>query len=74
MADKWIKGAIKRPGAFRAKADKAGESTQEYAREVLSNPRASTRTKRQAALAQNLSRMGKRRSSGRRSSRRSGRR
>lgn len=51
----WIKGAIKRPGAFRLKAQKAGESTSEYASEVLSpDSEASTQTKRQAALAQTL--------------------
>jgi hypothetical protein len=60
MADKWIQGAIKRPGAFRAKAEKAGMSTQEYARKVSNDPKASTRTKRQAALARTLGRMNKR--------------
>lgn len=72
MADKWIKGAIKRPGAFTAKAKDAGMSTQEYAKKEAHNPRASTRTKRQAALARTLGKMSKRpgkRSSGRRSSR-----
>lgn len=28
----WIKGAIKHPGAFKAKAKKAGMGTQAYAR------------------------------------------
>lgn len=73
MADKWIQGAVRHPGAFRAKAEKAGMSTQEYARKVRSDPKASTTTKRQAALAQTLGRMSKRRgrrSSARRSSRR----
>lgn len=65
---KWIQGAIKRPGAFREKARKAGMSTQAYARKVKSDPKASTRTKRQAALAQTLGRMSKRR--GKRHSRR----
>lgn len=54
---KWISGAIKRPGAFRAKARAHGMSTQAYARKVRSDPRASTRTKRQAALARTLGRM-----------------
>ena len=30
MAKKWIKGAIKHPGAEKAAAAKAGESTHEY--------------------------------------------
>ena len=51
MADKWMQGAVKRPGAFRAKAAAAGMSTAAYAKKVKSDPRASTRTKRQAALA-----------------------
>ena len=55
MAEKWIKGAIKRPGAFTAKAKAAGMSVSEYANKV-SKPgsTASTRTKRQAALAKTL--------------------
>ena len=47
----WMQGAVKRPGAFRAKAEKAGMSTQAYARKVKNSPSASTRTKRQANLA-----------------------
>jgi len=55
---KWIKGAIKRPGAFRAKAKRAGMSTQAYARHVLrKGSRASARTKRQARLTITLSKM-----------------
>ena len=55
MAGKWIQGAIKRPGAFKAKAKAAGMSTQGYANKVLSKKSgASTRTKRQAALAKTL--------------------
>ena len=43
---------VKRPGAFSAKAKRAGMSTSAYARKVLkSGSSASTRTKRQAALA-----------------------
>ena len=56
----WISGAIKRPGAFRRKAAAAGESTAEYARNVLkAGSQASTRTKRQANLAQTLGKMRK---------------
>lgn len=51
MADDWMKSAVKRPGAFRAKAKAAGMSTQAYANKVKNDPNASTRTKRQAALA-----------------------
>jgi hypothetical protein len=58
MADTWIKGAIKRPGAFSAKAKAAGKGTQAFARSVLKEgSKASTRTKKQAALAQTLSRL-----------------
>ena len=55
MAEKWIGKAIKRPGAFTAKAKAAGMSVSEYANKV-SKPgsTASTRTKRQAALAKTL--------------------
>lgn len=58
---KWIQRAIKRPGAFRAKARAAGMSTSAYASKVLApGSRADTRTKRQAALARTLSRFRKR--------------
>lgn len=61
MARKWIKKAIKRPGAFRAKAKRAGMSVSAYARKVLrKGSRASTRTKRQAALAKTLGKMRRR--------------
>jgi len=62
MAEKknWIQGAIKRPGAFSAKAKAAGKSTDQYAKQVLKEgSKASTRTKKQAALAQTLSKMRK---------------
>lgn len=58
MAKKWIKGAIKRPGAFKAKAKRAGKSTSAYARQVLKKgSKASARTKRQARLAITLGKM-----------------
>lgn len=61
MARKWIQKAIKRPGAFTAKAKKAGMSVQEYAAKVLrKGSRASTRTKRQAVLARTLKKLGRR--------------
>jgi hypothetical protein len=55
MAKKWIKGAIKRPGAFTAKAKAAGMSVSAYANKVTKEgSQASTRTKRQANLAKTL--------------------
>jgi hypothetical protein len=61
MADQWIQSAIKRPGAFRAKARAAGMSTLAYARKVVGNPsRYDDRTVRQARLALTLSKLRKR--------------
>ena len=61
---KWIKKAIKRPGAFKKKAKKAGMSTSAYATKVLKKgSKASTRTKRQAALAKTLGKMRKKKRS-----------
>lgn len=58
----FIAKAIKRPGAFKAKAKAAGESTAAYASDVLAKgSKASTRTKRQANLAQELRGFSKRR-------------
>ncbi len=60
MAD-WIKGAIKRPGAFKKKAKAADMSTSAYADKVLKKgSKASTRTKRQASLAKTLGKMRRR--------------
>jgi hypothetical protein len=57
---RWIQGAIKRPGAFTAKAKRAGMGVQAYARKVTAEGSgASTRTKRQANLAKTLKRMHK---------------
>jgi hypothetical protein len=58
--ENWIKGAIKRPGAFSAKAKAAGMSTSAFAAKV-SKPgsKASTLTKRQANLAKTLGKMRK---------------
>ena len=56
----WIKGAIRRKGAFSRKAAAAGESTAAYAdRDLAKDSTASTRTKRQAVLAQTLSKLRK---------------
>jgi|LakMenEpi03Aug12_release.lakeMendotaPanAssembly.Ray.scaffolds.fasta_scaffold443720_2 hypothetical protein len=54
----WIKGAIKNPGAFSAKAKAAGMSTAAYAAKVTKpGSKASTTTKRQANLAKTLGKM-----------------
>ena len=53
---KWIKGAIKRPGALTKKAKAAGMSTQAYARKKKG---ASGRTGRQARLALTLAKLRK---------------
>jgi hypothetical protein len=51
----WIKGAIKRPGAFRKKAEEAGMSTKAFADQVIANKEDySTRTGQQAELAETL--------------------
>jgi hypothetical protein len=58
MAKKWIQGAIKRPGAFTAKAKRAGMSVRSYANKVTrKGSHASTRTKRQANLAKTLGKL-----------------
>jgi len=63
MAKKWIQGAIKRPGALRAKAKRAGMSTTAYARKVTKpGSKASTRTKRQANLAKTLAKLRRKKS------------
>jgi hypothetical protein len=55
---RWIKKAIRRPGALRAKAKAAGMSTMAYAR---SHRKAKGRTGRQARLALTLSKFRRRR-------------
>ncbi len=56
MAKNWIKGAIKHPGALRAKAKAAGESTQQFARQHKGDKGA---TGKQARLALTLGKMRK---------------
>lgn len=51
MARKWIKGAIKRPGALTAAAKRAGMSTMAYARAKAKAP---GRLGKQARLALTL--------------------
>ena len=59
-AKDWIQGAVKRPGAFTRKAKAAGQSVQAFAKTVDDNPgKYSTRTKRQANLAQTFASMKK---------------
>lgn len=51
---KWIKGAVKHPGAFTEKAHRAGKGVQEYAKEKAHAPGA---LGRQARLARTFSKM-----------------
>ncbi len=57
MTHKWIaKATANAHGQFSAKAKRAGLTTSAYASKVLKKgSKASTRTKRQAVLAKNLS-------------------
>ena len=58
--EKFIQKAIKRPGAFTRKAKAAGMGVQQFAKNVDDNPdKYSTRTKRQANLAQTLGKLSK---------------
>lgn len=56
MAKDWIKGAVKRPGALKAKAKAAGESTMEFAKKHAGD---SGRTGKQARLAETFAKMRK---------------
>jgi hypothetical protein len=59
---KWIQGAIKRPGAFTAKAKKAKMTVPAFAAAVKKNPsKYSTTTVRQANLATTLRKISKKR-------------
>ena len=56
----WIAGAIKRPGAFTAKAQKAGKSVAGMAAAVTKNPQKySPLTVKQANLAKTLRKISK---------------
>ena len=58
--ENWIKGAVKRPGAFTKKAKAAGMSVQKFAAHVDKNKdKYSTRTEKQANLAQTFASMKK---------------
>jgi hypothetical protein len=57
----WIQKAIRKPGAFRKQAQRAGKSTMQFARDVVRNPsRYSTTTVRRARLAITLGKFRKR--------------
>lgn len=59
---KWIKGAIKRPGSFKAAAKRHGMSTSAFTTYVLSHKsKFSKRMVRKAILARTLSGMRKKR-------------
>jgi hypothetical protein len=61
---KWIQGAIKRPGAFTAKAKKANKTVAGMAAAVTKNPsRYSATTVRQANLAKTLRKISRKRKS-----------
>ena len=61
---KWIQKAIKRPGAFTAKAKKANKTVAGMAAAVTKNPsRYSATTVRQANLAKTLRKISKKRKS-----------
>ena len=56
----WIKGAIKRTGAFTAKAKKRGMTVSQFASAVKRNPdKYDTTTVRQANLATTLRKISK---------------
>lgn len=65
---RWIQKAIKRPGAFTAKARRAGKSVQAYAQQVISgnHRRYGLTTYRQAVLARTLGRIQRRRTASQR--------
>ena len=55
-AEQWIKGAIKDPGAFTAKAKRHGMSPKEFAKHVLANKdKFPAKTEKQANLMKTLS-------------------
>jgi hypothetical protein len=57
----WIQQAIRKPGAFRKQAKRAGKSTMQFARDVMRNPsRYGTTTVRRARLAITLSKFKRR--------------
>ena len=59
MAKQWIQRAVRKPGAFTAKAKRADMSVQAYAHKMRSAP---GRTGKQARLATTLAKISKKRS------------
>ena len=57
----WIAGAIKHPGALKAKAKKAGQSTMAFAR---SHDKGNSQTARQSRLAETLGKLRKKKTNG----------
>ena len=56
--EKWIKGAIKHPGAFTKKAKSHGMTTGEFSKDVLSHKKDyPAKTEKQAQLAKTLSKL-----------------
>lgn len=54
----WIAGAVKHPGAFTKKADKAGMTPSAFAKKVTANPsKYSATTRKQANLAKTFGKM-----------------
>jgi hypothetical protein len=53
---KWIKGAVKHAGAFKAKSEAAGETTREFAADHAADE---GKTGKQARLAETLMKMNK---------------
>lgn len=62
MANKWMQGAVKHPGAFTKKAKSAGESIGKFAKDVLKKgSKASGKTKKQAVLAETFRKIARKR-------------
>lgn len=59
MADKWIQGAIKKPGSFTEQAKRAGKSVAQFAEDKADAP---GKTGRRARLAQTLRKLGRKKS------------
>jgi hypothetical protein len=65
MSKKWIQDANLKEGAFTRKAKAARKTVQQYAEEVgKKGSKASTKTKRQAALARTFNKMAKKKGRG----------
>ena len=57
-AEDWIDGAVKKPGAFKAQAERAGMSTSAFAKHVLANKdKFNAKTEKRANLAKTFSKM-----------------